>query len=106
MYQKKGQKNVGCDPADYRMCQATNVQGDFASSLTSTFVLLCAATSKYIENHMDLYTKYVCLSMVVPVGTASLTGSVTSPFRSPNMTMFSQTNYTTPRNRLSARGCS
>ncbi|GAA5976460.1 hypothetical protein JCM10908_005507 [Rhodotorula pacifica] len=56
VYQKKGQKNVGCDPKDY-------------------------PTSEYINNHMDLYTN-------------------------PNMTMFSQSNYTTPRNRLSATGCS
>ncbi|BGP54249.1 hypothetical protein JCM8202_001385 [Rhodotorula sphaerocarpa] len=56
VYQKKGQKNVGCDPKDF-------------------------PTSDYINNHMDLYTN-------------------------PNMTMFSQSNYTTPRNRLGATGCS
>ncbi|POY72512.1 hypothetical protein BMF94_4338 [Rhodotorula taiwanensis] len=56
VYQKSGQKNVGCDPKNY-------------------------PTSDYINNHMDLYTN-------------------------PNMTMFSQSNYTTPRNRLGAFGCS
>ncbi|GAA6037271.1 hypothetical protein JCM8097_008655 [Rhodosporidiobolus ruineniae] len=56
VYQKKGQKNVGCDTKDF-------------------------PTSKYINSHMDLYTN-------------------------PNLTTFSQSNYTVPRNKLSATGCS
>ncbi|KAK4331397.1 Beta-glucan synthesis-associated protein KRE6 [Rhodotorula toruloides] len=60
VYQKKGQKNVGCDPPDM-------------------------PTSKYINSHMDLYTN-------------------------PNLTTYrdamKQNNFTLPRNRLAAGGCS
>ncbi|KAJ8295777.1 Beta-glucan synthesis-associated protein KRE6 [Rhodotorula toruloides] len=60
VYQKKGQKNVGCDPPDM-------------------------PTSKYINSHMDLYTN-------------------------PNLTTYrdamKQSNFTLPRNRLAAGGCS
>ncbi|GAA5974252.1 hypothetical protein JCM11641_003355 [Rhodosporidiobolus odoratus] len=52
VYQKKGHKNVGCDPKDF-------------------------PTSKYINNHLDLYSN-------------------------PNMTVFTDSNYTKPRNKLSS----
>ena len=56
MYQRKGDKNVGCDPDDYRECRRPHLP---ASTLRASSPF--AATSKYINSHMELYTKCVTL---------------------------------------------